>query len=261
MRVWYWLHKENIINFGEHITGFILDYFGVKWTDFSKSDSDTCLLIIGSELHKSKMNELRNAGIKKVHIWGQGRGHDNVFDKSEYDVEFHLVRGDRTKTDYDLPNTVPTGDPAFILPLIFPIDADKSFGITYAPHMQNRKDIIAKKKQMGFDDYFDVMFQKGIFPDRLKRLVKSEFVLTNSLHVTIVCLAYNVPFSVCLREDENFVMPDKWKDVFEWCGLNFEIVHNYKQGLKWWKKEVKGKELPDAKKILDSFPKHIFDEE
>jgi hypothetical protein len=104
------------------------------------------------------------------------------------------------------------------------------------------------------------MIERGFFEERMERLVKSEFVLTNSLHVTIICLAYKVPFAVSLLDGENFSFPPKWDDVFEWVGISFEKVKNYEQGLKWWNENVKGKRLPSARKILKTFPKHIFNE-
>ena len=197
-------------------------------------------------------------GIEKFHIWGQGKGHGEHFWYKNFDINFYLIRGETTRKALDLPDDIPTGDPGFIMPELLPIKPDKSFGITYAPHNQNRKHHPAKCYKMGCDDYFDVMIHRAFFVDRLKRLIRSKFVLTNSLHVAILCRAYNVPFAVSLLDGEKFSFPTKWDDIFDWLGVELEIVKDYKSGLKWWNKNIKGTDLPDTKHILKTLPKEIF---
>jgi hypothetical protein len=254
MLVWYWKEDKQILNLGEHITPIICDWFGLRYKNYSdKEDADMqVLLIIGSELHEHKMETFKNDGIKIVHIWGQGRGHGKVFDMDNYDVRCYLVRGEQTRDEYGL--DCPVGDPGFIMPKIFPFKHKPLFGVTYAPHHSNRKNVASKLGALECKDWFDVMIHRDIFYERLKRLLCSEFVLTNSLHTMIICRAYGVPFAMSLLDGENLSFPPKWTDVCGWLGIEFELVKNYTQGYQWWHENIKGKRLRNVQPIIDSWP-------
>ena len=111
------------------------------------------------------------------------------------------------------------------MPYICPAKRKNEYGILYAPHNQNRNNLIEKSKLLGFTDYFDEMITRPFLVDRLTRLINAEFVITNSLHVSIICLAYGVPFCVSVLEGEHFSFPPKWHDVFNWAGIKFSICN------------------------------------
>lgn len=260
MLAWYWRENERILNFGEHITPYILNYFGVNWKNYSeKTPQDTeCILIIGSELHLATIENLKKSGIKKFHIWGQGKGTGQTFDYRNYDINFYLVRGETTKQELKLPQNIPTGDPGFVMPLVCPIERQISKQIIYAPHHSNRNNLNTKKQILQYTDYFDVMIPRDKFIEKLHQLVNSEFVITNSLHISIICIAYGVPFCVCLLKGEKYNYPTKWIDVFDWIGIKLKLCASKEEGINWWNTEVKNHPIPNAQHILNTFPKHIF---
>lgn len=262
MLAWYWREDQAILNFGEHITPYILNYHGVKWKNWSRrSEEDKeCILIIGSELHKATMQMLKESGINKIHIWGQGKGTGNNFNQAEYSVEFYLVRGEETKKQLKLDASIPTGDPAFVMPLICDVvKRQKINNIIYIPHHTHRSNIKEKQEKWLFNEYIDIMIHSKDFINTLNKIVNAQFVMTTSLHVSIICMAYNVPFCVIVDDKEKLnYYPEKWKDVFDWAGINFKICKSFNEGVDWWKGSVKDSRLPDANEILHTFPKFIF---
>jgi len=261
MLAWYWREELEVLNFGEHITPYILNYYGLKWKKFSdRSDSDDkCIMMIGSELHYNKMEWLKTAGMKEIHVWGQGKGTGEKFDPKKYNVKFHLIRGETTRKDLDLDSSIPTGDPGFVMPLISDIKRNNIKDTIYMPHWQHRKNIKEKQKLWSFSKYIDIMMSKENFLPVLDQLVNAQFVMTTSLHVSIICLAYKVPFCVIKTKEEKLsYYPNKWNDVFDWVGVKMKVCNNLVEGVGWWRENVKDHEIPDPKNILDTFPFYIF---
>ena len=257
MLVWYWREDKEILNLGEHIAPIICDHFGYNWKEYNKRkkccgkrDRDV-MLIIGSELHKHKMEMFRKDGIKTVHVMGQGRGHGDVFDKDKYDVRFHLVRGGLTAQDYDV--DCPQGDPGFIMPMVMPMERVVEHPVTYVPHNSNLKGAESRLEELRAKEVVSVWVEKGEFRPALQRIINSDFVLTNSLHCMILCLVYKVPFAVSLLEGENLSFPRKWEDVCMWLGIDFVKVKDYQEGFYWWNSTIKGVDLPDVQHIYDIF--------
>lgn len=261
MLAWYWLENQNVLNFGEHITPYILNHYGVEWKNWSNRSSgdDECILIIGSELHREKMEELKRSGVKKIHIWGQGKGTGESFNPENYNVKFHLIRGDTTRKQLCLDDDIPTGDPGFVMPLICDIKREEIKNTIYMPHHEHRKNLDKKRELWKFDTYIDIMIDRNSFMSVLKKLVNAEFVMTTSLHVSVICLAYKVPFCVIKTENERLnYYPEKWKDVFDWVGIPFGVYDNPQDGYSWWQKNVSNHNIPHPENILRTFPLHIF---
>jgi hypothetical protein len=263
MLAWYWRESHNVLNFGEHITPYILDYYNIEWKKFSdRSDSDDkcIIIIIGSELHRTQMELFKKSGMKEIHVWGQGKGTGEKFNPKDYNVKFHLIRGETTRKDLGLDSSIPTGDPGFVMPLICNIQRKKATNIIYMPHWQHREKIQVKEKLWGFNKYIDIMMPKESFLPVLDQLANARFVMTTSLHVSIICLAYKVPFCIIKTKEENLsYYPKKWDDVFDWVGVKMQVCDNFAEGVSWWRENVKDREIPDPKNILDTFPFNIFD--
>jgi len=263
--VWYWRSGEKYINFGEHIVEILIKEFGYNpraYSDAQKKNElknyNSCLIIIGSELHKDKIDWF---DVPKVVVWGQGKGQGDFFDindeKYSKKVSIFAVRGPNTIRQLKLRSDIPTGDPGFLLSLLFPIKKDESkHKIVYIPHHTNRKNIQKRLKSIGAEKYINIMFKKENFFETLTEIVSSRFVLTNSLHIVIAAQSYHVPWALCLAEGESLNMPDKWKDIFEYLGIlnNFKIVKNYEEGIKWWKEVGVNAKVPSLLPLIKSFP-------
>lgn len=263
--VWYWREERRKINLGDYITVVLLKHFGYKIVEYHNTSLLNithkfafCLLVIGSELHKEMLDSLN---VPQVFVWGQGKGHGEYFDiKSEpyaNKVKIFAVRGPHTIRQLDLNKNIPTGDPALLMPLFFKIDKDPAqHKITYIPHHSNRKGWNEKLEQIGAERYVDIMCSRRRFWSRLRDIISSKFVLTNTLHTAILCQAYGVPWALCLAEKDELNFPHKWVDFFEFIGIPGEdnAVKNYAEGLRWWEAVGSKTEIRDLKPLLDSFP-------
>ena len=266
--VWYWGNGREILNFGEHLVEILIEEFGYKPRIYSdaKNNGDlknyeSCLVVVGSELNKGLVDRIETP---KLLVWGQGKGHGEYFDINDphyaKKVDIRAVRGPHTIRQLNLNPDIPLGDPGFLLPLLFPMEKNKSLcKIIYMPHHSNRNNINDKLRNLGAEKYIDIMFKKEEFWNKLKELISAKFVLTSSLHTAIVAHAYNVPWALCLVNGESLNFPDKWRDLFEYLGIynNFKIVKNYKEGLDWWKKVGSKAKIPSLTPLINSFPYQV----
>ncbi|MFO7996272.1 MAG: polysaccharide pyruvyl transferase family protein, partial [Dehalococcoidia bacterium] len=239
--------------------------FGYKTVNYCNASSlgilsnyDFCLLIIGSELHKGMVDSLK---VPKLYVWGQGKGHGEYFDitKEPYSskVKIFAVRGPHTIQQLDLDERTPMGDPALLMPLFVHVKRNPSeYKITYIPHWTNRADWEAKKNKLGAERFVDIICTRAEFRSKLKEIVSSKFVLTNSFHTAVICHAYGTPWALCLADGDELNFPDKWRDFFEFLGIRDKpvTVRNYAEGLKWWTDVGSEAQTPDLLPLLDSFP-------
>ena len=152
------------------------------------------------------------------------------------------------------------GDPALLMPLFFNVKRNPSqYKIAYIPHWTNRANWEAKKDRLGAERFADIMCTRREFLSKLKEIVSSKFVLTNSFHTAVICHTYETPWALCLADGDELNYPDKWRDFFEFLGIKHEpvAVRNYAEGLQWWSDVGSKVKIPDLLPLLDSFPLQI----
>lgn len=264
--VWYWRDDKRVVNYGDYITEVLLRGFGHKPVGYSLAKAlgmgaESCLLVIGSELHKQMVDQLK---VSTIHVWGQGKGHGALFDiqqepyKSK--VKLHAVRGPHTLRQLNLGGDIPMGDPGFLLPLFLAIRKDhRQHKVSYVPHWSNRYNARARLQEIGAERVIDVMCQRRAFKAKVTEVVSSSFVLTNSLHTAIICEAYGTPWALCLPAGHELNFPDKWRDWFEYLGIGYCAVQGYKDGLAWWQANRAKVNRPSTRPLLDAFPLEIKD--
>jgi len=265
--VWYWRNGQKILNLGEHFTPILVSSLGYSPKDYEEAKSKnelksyrSCLMIIGSELTKEQIDSL---DVPEVHIWGQGKGlSGKLFDFDlnsppyREKVKIYAVRGPNTARELGLDPSIPQGDPAFLIPFLFPIEKNQDGKVRYVPHHKNRKHINEKLKYLGADEFVDVMIERGEALKEVRRIVSSKLVLTNSLHCSIIAHSYGVPWAVSLVGDERLNMPNKWKDFLEFLGIHnqFNTVNNEREGYQWWEDVARKAEIPSLLPLVRSFP-------
>lgn len=91
---------------------------------------------------------------------------------------------------------------------------------------------------------------------KLREIVSSKFVLTNSFHTAVISHAYGTPWALCLADGDQLSFPDKWRDFFEFLGIKNRpvAVRNYAEGLQWWDDVGSKAKTIDLLPLLDSFP-------
>jgi coenzyme F420-reducing hydrogenase beta subunit len=261
--VWYWREEKREVNYGDYITEVLLRGFGHKPVAYSLAKDlglrlDSCLLVIGSELHRQMIDHLR---VSTVHVWGQGKGHGDPFDMQQEPycskVRIHAVRGPHTLKQLNLDEDMPMGDPGLLLPLVMRIKKDPGqHKVSYIPHWSNRYSAREKLPEIGAERVVDVMCQRRGFKAKVTEVVSSSFVLTNSLHTAIVCEAYGTPWALCLPAGHELNFPDKWRDWFEYLGVADYAAQGYKDGLEWWQRN-RSKATVHTEPLLNAFPLSI----
>jgi hypothetical protein len=137
------------------------------------------------------------------------------------------------------------------------------FKITYMPHHSNRERWAQKTQEIGAERFVDVICNKKKFWLKIREIISSKFVLTNSLHTAIICQGYGVPWALCLAEGDTLNFPDKWQDLFEFLGIDKKviIVKDYEQALKWWNEVGSTAQIKNLLPLLRSFPLPINNRE
>jgi hypothetical protein len=264
---------QSVLNFGEHFVELLLPRLGCQPRSFDVAmaageirPGEPCLLMIGSEFHHGLVDGLACSGCH-VHVWGQGngRGADRAVDmrlpKYRDNVTIHALRGPLTKRISHFDGDVPLLDPGFLMPAFYPswhLVAEES-EVLYLPHHANFAKVSKETaKRIGATDCLNVMLHRDEVLDFMARVASAQFVLANTLHGLIFCLAYCVPCALCLTEGEELNMPDKWRDVFESLGRDpatpLPIVHNLDEGERWWETEGRSLVIPDSGPLLRAFP-------
>lgn len=179
--VYWWTHDTPKINFGDFITPLLVKEFGYEPISFEEKKHKRALYIIGSHPFQRKF---------PMKIWGAGcdsLGPNLSFLKQ---CQVFSLRGKWSSFKYKI-NDVSLGDPAFLLPLLFPIIKQTGDYTLYIPHNQQRN-VEGPKGSI----FLDIIDDRSKWFETLRTIVNSSHVHTSSLHAIIICKAYGVPYTV-----------------------------------------------------------------
>ncbi len=270
--LWCWRGGQQTLNFGEWFGERILGGlgYGVRYWDVEARagrirPDESCLLMIGSELHRPLVDRLLRQ-VACLDVWGQGngRGAEVAVDLSQTPYRERVrvcgLRGPLTYVRSGCRSEVPLCDPGFLLPRYWQLDVTGDGPVTYVPHHSNLERLsVAGVAASGAERIASPLVHRVELDAWAGRLAGARFVLTNTLHTWIFCLAYRVPCALCLVDGERLNMPDKWHDVLGSMGIRcaaLPVVHDLDGGQRWWQNE--GRHLappPDADTLLESFPR------
>jgi hypothetical protein len=146
-------------------------------------------------------------------------------------LEIHGVRGHCTAAL--LKNTVPTGDPGMLAPIIFGIEPKLSneFRKLHVPHYSQPKNRI--------DFHAESLSTMLPFGKSSKSLVSkinsSNFVLAGSLHAGICAFACGTPFAFSLADSSEDTF--KFYDFAQFYGINIVFQEDFKSAIRWYLNE------------------------
>ena len=199
-------------NFGDMLTPVILKYYG--FTPFYEYPAKSSVISIGTIL--SIVGNDWNG-----YVVGSGW---NRFEECRFPKAVFLgVRGFLTKKYLGLENVV-IGDPALIMPIIYPVNAKKKFKVGLIPHESEVSDIRVCSLISGD------LNCKLILPNRtnpievIKDICDCEYILSSSLHGLILSDAYGIP-NVRIKFNELDEFDDfKFKDYYSSLGENLHTL-------------------------------------
>jgi pyruvyltransferase len=130
---------------------------------------------------------------RTMHVWGSGFMSSSSKPIWPQSVKYCAVRGplsrDRLAGD---PKTIALGDPALLLPQIWPAKAEKLYKVLIAPHFATRSALLARYGEQ-LPAHWGVLDLLEEPEEITRKIASAEFVVSSSLHGLIVADAYNVP--------------------------------------------------------------------
>ncbi|RWO85102.1 MAG: polysaccharide pyruvyl transferase family protein [Mesorhizobium sp.] len=164
---------------------------------------------------------------RTLHVWGSGFMSSTGLPVWPQKLAFHAVRGPLSAEKLGQPGLA-TGDPALLLPRIWPKPATTSNAVAVVPHFVTNRHFRAKYAS-SLPRHWKIV---DLLDDPKKithAIAESDMVISNSLHGLIVADAYGVP-SVRMEGDRR-IKGDGFKyrdyEAFRgdsWHVLNFEDV-------------------------------------
>jgi pyruvyltransferase len=226
-------------NFGDQLSKVIVEWISKKKVKLVDRDEEKKLVAVGSILDVAREGDI---------IWGTGIHPSHYIRLKHYDLwrnpknlDVRAVRGPITR-DFLLSEGIPCpkiyGDPAILMPLIYPAKPNpkKKFGII--PHLFDRCLFKGKK-------FIDV---RESWKDVINSILECEMIISSALHGIIVAEAYGIP-AVWLRisHKEGII---KYLDYYMGTNRCVRPVYSIKEAIK-----SKGEQIPgfDTKSLIKAF--------
>ena len=205
LRHWHWQPEPYRRNFGDELGLYVLQklYPGLieRTTDLAEAD----IVSIGS-IFDERLPD------RPLIVWGTG-GHEPEH-KSLYVEKYKVlaVRGELTRSKYGLPDSIPLGDPAFLLPLLYTPKPTTRHHITYIPHLTWYHDAVP--------EWADAVVRPDRpIEDTVDAMCSSDMVVSSAMHPYWVARLYGVTAVPIVNYEDRVAFGGKWVD-FESALLN-----------------------------------------
>ena len=90
----------------------------------------------------------------------------------------------------------------------------------------------------------------------VRRIAGANFVLTGSLHGSIIAQAFGVPWA--MYDDGYINAPAKWADWAAYLNTEIEPVRTIKDGRRWWEQVGHHARVRNLGSLLRAFPYKIL---
>lgn len=239
INLWWWRGEK--FNFGDELSPYIFEkLFGCKVHNYQenglyklKREKATYYLsrilqkITGLSIYLNKPDQRVFMSVgsvlafsqKNFIVWGSGI----ISKQDRFDGgNIKAVRGQKTidhlrQLGVPVPNVV--GDPAILLPLIYPSNVEQKFRIGIIPHYVDYDKVKATTSTSS-----DVVIIDLTNPDieyNLDLINSCKSIISSSLHGIIVSHAYNIPSVWCRFSDDLYGDDIKFQDYYNSIGIDF----------------------------------------
>lgn len=234
-------------NAGDYLSPVLIERLlsraGLRISD-KRSDTGR-LLAVGSILHFARDGDV---------IWGSGVNGKIPAARHRFDrLDVRAVRGPRTRAfllDRDIPCPEVYGDPALLLPHLFPELTDQRTAVRdylVIPHMHDTDATALRAVRV---DTRRILRPTTHWKRFLRTIIASRFVLSASLHGLIVAEAFGVPARMLRLSSREALF--KYADYYEGTGRStFTPATSVSEGLALGPEP---KPTFDAQALLDAFP-------
>jgi len=189
---------QTIENFGDNLMADLLrELFSVEPVYVKASQAE--LIGVGSILDayyrrygRRKFPLLRKRPWRKLHVWGSGFLDSATPPLWPQRLEYHAVRGELTKARIAGGNDVALGDPAILLPLIWPRNGPAATKVAIIPHFVTHRNFV-EQYGSALPPHWRIIDLLGEPQAITAEIASAEFVISSSLHGLIVADAYDIP--------------------------------------------------------------------
>ena len=189
IKAYWWKPKnENVINFGDELTPYIIEYVSKRKTKWSPP-KDADMFGIGSILHSAdrKKSIFRKS---PLHTWGTGA--IQPINLSNQDLILHCLRGPLTKSQFDINENIPLGDPGLLTNLLWSKrNTSVKWGLIIH-HSQKNKKWVKRLLECTLNCIIIDLEDKNI-QETAKKISSCEFICSSSLHGLIIADSYDIP--------------------------------------------------------------------
>lgn len=284
VRCYYWGEAKPLVNMGDLLVPSLLNALGFSCVPSQTDDSAVinpgrCLIVIGSLLTRYDVEKLAYP----LDVWGCGWKGKTLAPAELRDMRFFAVRGPQTAKGLCLPSPMALGDPALLFPYLVPLGVTPHGRTVAIPHYSRLEAMTASQRllQTGCDEVlspmvlrspldktfwrspsktlFDVLQRQICYGIRtrslwsaLRHIAGAGFVLSGSLHGTILSQAFGVPWAA--YHDGYMDAPAKWADWAAYLGVDIKLVRTLKDGRDWWREHGSHGRIRDLMPLLNSFP-------
>lgn len=282
IRSYYWKENQLSGNLGDALVPILLNALGYESCsqqapNQSALNAERTLAVIGSLLTEANLATLR----MPLDVWGCGWKGECLPAERLAQLRIYAVRGPHTVAGLGLPADTPLGDPALLLPRLVPRPIHKHARPIVIPHLHRTKLMTATVRcrltgcvevvgtrviqpqgvgtpgwQREFLGMGKSWLRLGIRPytpwGAVERIAGASFVLTGSLHGSILAQAYGVPWAA--YDDGYIDAPPKWLDWAAYLGIPLTFVTDLKAGMRWWQTTGVQGRIRDTEPLLAAFP-------
>lgn len=211
-------------NYGDNLMGDLLrTLYAIEPVYVEESQAE--LLGVGSllDIFYQRYRSDRFAFLKKrpwetLHVWGSGFIRATTKALWPQSLAFHAVRGELTRARINARgNEVALGDPALLLPLIWPKEAIPAAEVAIIPHFITYQNFV-DRYAASLPAHWKILDLLGDPQEITRSISSSEFIVSSSLHGLIVADAYGIPS--CWMEPHGALKGDGFKflDYFSYRG-------------------------------------------
>ena len=241
----YWTKNAKVKNLGDYIGEILLKIANIKVANIGSP----VYFSVGTVLSKYWWDVAQDRKI----IWGSGScGFD--FPNLKTDTVL-AVRGPLTRDWLGLPQDIPLGDPALLMPRVY-APPKNSIGPILVVNFHN-KDLRPPKTNLNIIKAISMRVTINNWSDIIDAIVASEFVLANSLHASILSHAYGRPWAWYDVDDSQRPLPLRWHDWFAYLDLPkdaWSSVHNLEDGILWWETYKSSMRINNLDPLIDCCP-------
>ncbi len=235
-------------NLGDWLSVPILRALG--YTPEPPQPGEPCLFAVGTILHPVHYEAAR---AERVVVWGSGA--TPLFPPG-VELDVRAVRGPISRALLGLPDDVPTGDPALLLPQLVNLPAPPATGeVLYVNHITPPAGELPGAVAVSAH-----VTAEAALP-LVARIAAAQFVASESLHGCLLAAAYGVPWSFCSSRWS--ARPINWTGKHnDWlCYLGVPPIRSVPGSLAearaWWERTGRHARLPPTDRLLGAFPDNL----